>query len=563
MEAIAAFLKHQPEIALFLSLAIGYLVGSIRLGPVQLGGVCGTLLVALLLGQTGVHLDDHLKNIAFALFIFSLGFTGGPQFFSQLKSMWTYGLLSIIEVVTTLTLVLIAMRLLTLDPGTTAGLLAGSATESAVIGTASEALNRLHAAPDVLQQYQSNVVTAYSVTYLFGLITITLFTSQIAPWLMHINLQEEASKLLKKLGGSGAQGEAMTAAPELVARTLRIDTDNVIVGELEAKFDFAVTIERVMRDNSALPVSAATTLHRGDQILLAGRRTAVVGAASVFGTEIQAESALDPSLHSAEVLLTLRDVEGTTIQSLRETADPVLRHGIYIAGIQRMEHPVPAVDGAVLHRGDVLTLQGLSASLGKAVKKLGYLVTPTIKTDFIYLGIGVTIGILLGRISVPLGKISVTLGTGGGCLLSGLAFGWLRARAPIFGSFPPAASQILKDLGLSIFIAAVGFSSGSDAVKLIREHGLALPVFGIAVSLVPALISLFVGRRFLKFEPPLLLGAIAGQQCSTPAISSLVTAAGNATPVIGYTVTYAISNVLLPLAGPVLVGLTTLLSPHR
>ena len=133
---VAELLKSQPEIALFASLALGYLIGSFKIGPIQLGGVCGTLIVSLLLGQTGARIGPDLKNIAFALFIFALGFTGGPQFFANIGRGWRYGLLSVVEIVSVLTLVMLAVGLLHLDPGTAAGLLAGAATESAVIGTA-------------------------------------------------------------------------------------------------------------------------------------------------------------------------------------------------------------------------------------------------------------------------------------------------------------------------------------------------------------------------------------------------------------------------------------------
>ncbi|HUH11167.1 MAG TPA: hypothetical protein VLZ73_11510, partial [Brevundimonas sp.] len=177
------------------------------------------------------------------------------------------------------------------------------------------------------------------------------------------------------------------------------------------------------------------------------------------------------------------------------------------------------------------------------------------KTDFVMLGLGVLAGILIGSLGATVAGIHVTLGAGGGCLLSGLLFGWYASRRAGSAAFPASAAQILKDFGLATFIAAVGFSAGPDAIRLVKEYGFALPLAGVLAVLIPASLSLFVGHRLLKIETPILLGAIAGQQCSTPAISALVSASGNSTPVVGYTVTYAISNVLLPLLGPVVVGL--------
>jgi putative transport protein len=197
-------LADQPEIALFASLSIGFFIGSFKLRPLQLGGVCGTLIVALILGQSGARIPADLRNIAFALFIFALGFTGGPQFFANIGRGWRYGVLSVIEIVVVIALVLGAVALLKLDAGTAAGLLAGAATESAVVGTASEAIARLSLPVAETARLQANIVTAYSVSYLFGLVTIVLFASQIAPLLLRVDLRADAEHLWRKLGGDGA-----------------------------------------------------------------------------------------------------------------------------------------------------------------------------------------------------------------------------------------------------------------------------------------------------------------------------------------------------------------------
>ena len=109
---------------------MGYLVGSFNVGPIQLGGVCGTLIVALVLGQTGARISPELKNIAFALFIFALGFTGVPQFVADVGGGRRYELLSLVEISSVLALMFAATVLLDLDQGTAAELLAGAATEA-------------------------------------------------------------------------------------------------------------------------------------------------------------------------------------------------------------------------------------------------------------------------------------------------------------------------------------------------------------------------------------------------------------------------------------------------
>jgi putative transport protein len=554
---IGELLRSQPEIALFASLALGYFIGSFKIRPIQLGGVCGTLIVALLLGQTGARLAPDLKNIAFALFIFALGFTGGPQFFANIGRGWRYGLLSIVEIVSVLILIMLAVLVLRLDAGTAAGLLAGAATESAVIGTASEAISKLGFADAETARLQANIVTAYSVSYLFGLVTIVLFTSQFAPLLLRVNLREEAERVWHKLGGDGAldEGQRM-GAPALVGRAFRVGpAAGLSIGALEQRYGSNVTVEQVDRSGASVSIAPGLLLAADDLVLVAGRREALVAAAAAIGTEVADARFGALPVERVDVVLTRREAHGQSVAQLREQAGPEQGRGVYIAAVTRLETRIPALPGTELNRGDVLTLVGAKADVARGARQLGYVLPPTQKTDFVYLGLGVLAGMAIGHLGSRIGGVSVALGTGGGCLLSGLLFGWIRSRYPLIGSLPSAAAQILKDFGLATFIAAVGLSAGPDAIKLVREYGVALPFVGILMVLIPGLLSLWIGRMFLKLDAPMLLGAIAGQQCSTPAISALVGVTGNSTPVIGYTITYALSNILLPLMGPLVVGL--------
>jgi putative transport protein len=547
----------QPEIALFVSLALGFLIGSFKFGPIQLGGVCGTLIVALILGQSGARISPDLKNIAFALFIFALGFTGGPQFFANIGRGWRYGALSLIEVVTVTALVLGAASLLKLDAGTAAGLLAGGATESAVIGTASEAIGRLGLPAADIARLQANIVTAYSVSYLFGLVAIVLFCSQIAPLILRVNLRDEAERVWRKLGGDGALAEGQSLAmPPLAGRELRVTAAaGQAIGDLERRFGQNISVQRVLRERAVIKPQPGVILKAGDRVVIGGRREAVVAAIPAIGEEVFNGGAADVFVEKVDVMLTHREMHGLTLAQARARAAPGEGRGVFVAAVTRLDSTVPALPNTQVQRGDVLTLVGNREDVARGATKLGYVIRATQKTDFVFLGLGVLIGIGVGRLSAHVGGVELTLGTGGGCLLAGLLFGWLRSRYPLVGALPSAAAQIIKDFGLCTFIAAVGLSAGADAWRLIREFGVALPIAGVVITLGPALASLLIGRFVLRLDVPMLLGAIAGQQCSTPAISALAGVTGNATPVIGYTITYALSNVLLPLLGPLVVGL--------
>src|SRR5262249_48622074 len=132
-------------------------------------------------------------------------------------------------------------------------------------------------------------------------------------------------------------------------------------------------------------------------------------------------------------------------------------------------------------------------------------------------------------------------------------FGWLHTRYPLFGGLPQPAQWILSEFGLSAFAAVIGLSAGQKAVAAIQEQGLALLLAGAVVTVVPMLVALYFGRYVLKLHPVVLLGALCGGQTVAAALNAATDEADSMTPVLGFTVTYAISNVLLAVWGPVIV----------
>ncbi|MFJ8865581.1 aspartate-alanine antiporter [Streptomyces sp. NPDC102473] len=551
-------LRDNPALSLFLCLAAGYLVGKLRVGPITLGGICGTLIVSLLLGTQHISVDDDVKTVFFALFIFSLGYMAGPQFFANLnRSSLRFFALCLIELVCVLGIAYGLAEAFDLDVGTAAGILAGAATESAVVGTATEAIGKLSdLTSDQITQYQGHVATAYTVCYLFGLITIVLYTSQIMPMLLRINLATASRQLWEKMrgGGGGLESDEREALPGMVGRTYLVTlADGRTVGDLQRAFGGRITVEGVKRGSRLLTPDAGLELTLSDLVQVVGLRSAIIEAGREIGPETPAVPGLDTPLATSQVAVTDKETVGATIERLERRHPEFRKDGVYITDVLRNDQHLPASAETTLARGDVLTLVGARGGLNRLVAKLGAVVKND-STDFIYLGFGIVAGSLLGQIVVKAGDVPLSLGTGGGCLISGLVFGWFRSRSQTFGAFPPQAASTLKDMGLAVFIACTGLAAGPQAWPLLKEYGALLPVAGIAMVLIPATISLIVGRKLLKIEKPLLIGAIAGQQCSTPAITSITQVAQSSVPLLGYTITYTLSNFLLPLTGPILVG---------
>ncbi|MNX66079.1 Aspartate/alanine antiporter [compost metagenome] len=566
MTCSVGFFNSVPIAVLFVTVGLGYLIGKLKVGPIQLGGVCGTLIVALLIGQTGCQMRGDLKEVAFALFIFAMGYSGGPQFFANLnRSSLRYIALPIIEALLVLSIVLAAVPMFGLDAGTAAGLAAGAATESAVVGTAAEALKHLGLPDAEVQRMEANIATAYTLTYLVGLISIVFFTSQVAPALLRINLREASKALEEKLGVASGEGEEsnLPTLPRLVGRAHVVkDVDGKTVADVEAQLGGRTVISRILRNGEAVDATPEDLLATGDIVVVLGLRRFALRAGSLIGPEIQLPEAHADDLQLSElaVVVSKKSINGRTVGELAKRPGARRARGVFLQSIVRSGHELPLTPATVVQYGDLVTLVGAEPELSEAGAALGNELRRSGVTDLVFLAFGIVAGLMVGSLSARLWGIPVSLGSGGGALVSGLVCGWINAKRPAIGHMPAHAVQLLKDLGLAIFVACVGLSAGPDAISLIREHGAVLPLIGLLVSLGPACLSLWVGHKILKIEGPLLVGAIAGQHVSTPAISAILTASGSAVPLLGYTVTYAIANVLLPVLGPIIVSLAYHLS---
>jgi AspT/YidE/YbjL antiporter-like protein len=369
-------------------------------------------------------------------------------------------------------------------------------------------------------------------------------------------LRKDARRVLAELGGAdqNLDSDQSHSFPLLVSRGFRVAAaSGKTIAAVEAELDGDATIESVRRGDVQIQVTGAFVLNKGDEVAASGLRTALAGAAHIIGPELGDPTAVRFIVETRDVVLTRRPMHGSAMADIIKFLRTSDCHGVYLAGITRMERILPLLPGSKVRLGDVLRLFGKPEDVARAAGLLGEASAPDNVTDFVYLGGGLVIGVLIGMVTAPFAGASLSLGSAG-ALLSGLAFGWLRSLRPTFGKFPPAAMQILKDLGLSVFIASIGLTSAPSILALLEKRGWELPIAAIFLSLLPPLASLYIGRYLLHIEPAILCGAVAGQHASTPAINATEAIAGNPVPVIGYTVTYAIANILLPLLGPIFVA---------
>jgi putative transport protein len=214
---------------------------------------------------------------------------------------------------------------------------------------------------------------------------------------------------------------------------------------------------------------------------------------------------------------------------------------------------MPLNAGFELDRGDTITLVGARADVERAATAIGYADRVTEATDMVVMGVGIVIGALLGALTFKVVGVPLSLSTSGGALIAGLVCGWLRSVNRTFGRIPGPALWVFNNIGLNTFIAVVGISAGPGFVAGLKAQGLELFVAGLIVTTVPLVIGLLAGKFIFRMKAPIVLGACAGARTTTAALGAIEEAAKSKVPALGYTVTYAVGNVLLTTWGVLVV----------
>ena len=567
MDIISNLFDMAPFVALFITLSLGYMVGKITIGRFVLGGVAGTLLMGVIIGQFGVDIDPGVKSIFFALFIYAVGYQGGAQFFKALNFRTINILLSaVVMTVSGLLCVLAAAWLFDLDRGTAAGLAAGGLTQSAIIGTAGDAIARLGGVSEEAKHLmQTNVAVGYAVTYIFGSLGPILMVTWVFPTLMKWDIRAEAIALEEK-NSSGkrelAPGE-FNAVTALVTRAFKVSSGDKLVGNTLAQLNdtsLSACIELIERDGHELNADKFTVLKEGDIIVVTGRRNAVQELqGSAHGKEVSLPESYEIIEENRQLIADNRKLVGQSLREIKQHSNEGLYRGVYITDYIREGVALAFTPELVVKKNDIIQVTGTANDINRVEKNIGQRMGSASMTDFVILGLGMVVGLLIGLISFKIAGIPVTIGSGAGCLISGLFVGWIRSRNPHIAQFPVGAVNFIRDFGLAAFVGIVGLQAGPQAVDTIKEHGMSLLFLGAAVTIIPQLISFFFSYFVLKIKNPVeALGCVTGGRSANPGFAALMEKTGNATPVFTFTVTYAVANVLLTLWGPIIVGVITL-----
>ena len=560
IEWFFATLRQYPEIAIFLTLALGYYFGKFTFRGIGLGAVTATLLAGVIIGQIGITISQPLKATVFLMFLFAVGYAVGPQFVRGVaKDGVPQAVFSAVQCVFSLLVPVAICKMVGYDLGYSAGFYSGSQTLSAAMGLSTDAINRLGLPPEQAKALIDSMPIAYAVTYMFGTVGSAIVIAILGPALLRINLVEACKDYEQKQGGAREMGGAGSAWHRWELRAFQVQPGGKAAGlraaEAEAMVpDARVFVQRIRRNGVIEDATADTVLREGDVIAVAGARDVLVSLVGQGAKEIEDPELLNVPVEGVDVYVTSKEVDGKTLAELARL--PGAR-GVFLRKISRgaVATAIPILPNTKIERGDILTLVGRTQDTNAATKLLGVADRRTDVADVAFIGAAITIGALIGSLVLKVSGVPLTLSTAGGALIAGIVFGWLRSTRPFFGHIPSPTVWFMNSVGLNIFIAIVGISAGPGFIGGLKTQGIGLFVWGAVATTIPLILGMFVAKYIFRFHDALTLGIISGARTTTASLGLVCDMAKSQVPALGYTVTYAVGNTLLTIWGMVLIML--------
>jgi putative transport protein len=498
--------------------------------------------------------DPPVQSIGFILFIFSVGFQAGPRFFSVIRQDGLRYLLLALVVSGSGFVVATSMSVwLGLKPGAAAGVLAGGLTSSPTLAAAQEAIRSGSVLPPpgvTADQMLTNISTGYAITYIFGLVGLIVLI-RLIPKLTGVDLAVEASQMELEEQSVAGEGPDL-GVQQIVLRAYRV-TRSDLVGrpfrELAPEEPGLVAVHKIKRGEEVVAIGPETVLQLGDRISLLGFLDRLRLGPEHLGPEITDRELLDVATESCQVVVTSKKAVGQLVSAARV----VREFGCILSGVNRSGVAVPMTPQVQLQRGDVLDVTGPHGHLDRLRQTFGHVERQLEETDLLTFALGIASGIVVGSLSVRIGGVSVGLGSAGGLLAAGLTIGFLRSIYPCFGRIPSAARYIFMELGLLFFMIGVGLRAGRGIVEAVLSAGPLLFLAGALTTVIPVAVGYWVGRKLLGIKPALLLGGITGAMTSGACLSIVSKEADSHIPALGYTGAYAFANVLLTVAGSLIL----------
>ena len=558
MQAVFSFLAANPYMLLFLTVGLAIWAGRQSIAGYGLGMVAAAIIVGCGLSVwasvygTKLELNNFTRLLFYYLFMYGVGLRVGPSFINSLGGDGIkFSLLAVVSCVIGLGLVVAGAKLFDLPMGAAGGMLAGSQTMSAAIGSAEQAVlaGAVKPPPGTTPEAVSAMIAlSYGITYIWGTVGIILITKYLPQW-WGVNAREAARAYEKEHGVASGDSPAFSGWTPGSLRAYRLDNaawkGQTLRDIVREHPEYRAV--NLVRDGVALGADYDEKLRLGDVIALGGRREVMTEKMGLVGPEVSDRVALDLPLDRAEVLVTNREILKKTREEWRALpgADE-----IQVVRLDRGGVPIPIGRDTRLQMMDIVSIVGVKDAVDKIGAAFGRVIRPSTATDLLTLSVGMIIGFLVGQIEFPAFGAKIGLGNAGGLLVSGVLVSSFASRLRFFGNTPAAARNVLEDLGLVVFVAIVGINAGNSLLAQLTGL-LALKIFlvGFIACSVPPIIVWAIGWHVFKMNAAVLMGGVAGARShSGPCREAAVEIQSNV-PWIGFPVAYALSGILLTVFG--------------
>ena len=514
-------LLHSSYFSLFLIVALGFMLGRIKIKGLSLD-VSAVIFIALLFGHFGVIIPKELGNFGLVLFIFTIGIQAGPGFFDSFRSKGKTLILITMLIICSACLTAVGLKYaFDIDTPSVVGLIAGALTSTPGLAVAIDSTHSPLAS------------IAYGIAYPFGVIGVILFV-KLLPKIMRVNLDQEARRL---------EIERRGQFPELGTCIYRVTNASVFnrsLMQINARAMTGAVISRLKhKDEISIP-TAHTVLHEGDYIQAVGSEESLNQLSVLIGEREEGELPLDKTQEIESLLLTKKDMINKQLGDLNLQKN----FGCTVTRVRRSGIDLSPSPDLALKFGDKLMVVGekegiKGVALGNNAKKLS-------DTDFFPIAMGIVLGVLFGKLNISFSDtLSFSPGLTGGVLMVALVLSAVGKTGPIIWSMSGPANQLLRQLGLLLFLAEVGTSAGKNLVATFQESGLLMFGVGAAITVVPMLVAVIVGRLVFKINILDLLGTITGGMTSTPGLAAADSMVDSNIPSVAYATVYPIAMVFL------------------
>ena len=525
---------------LALVIALGIMLGKIRIAGVSLG-VTGILFVGIAFSCFGMNIDEHLmhflKEFGLILFVYSIGLQVGPGFFSSFRKG---GVTLVVALGGVTTVVLYYLTGLPITA--VVGVMSGAVTNTPGLGAAQQAFSDLHAGADA-----PDIATGYALAYPLGVIGAIL-TLLALRHLLRIDVRQEEE----------AAGLGTDVLKDLTTRRISVEVCNPAIEGKSisgirhlALRDFVVS--RICRPGGAPELAdAATTLRCGNRILLVAAPKDVEALVALLGREVDAEQMIqDPKMISRRILITKPELNGKTLAELRVRTTC----GVTITRINRSGIDLVAAGNLQLQLGDRVTVVGPELSVAHAERLFGNSLKRLNHPNLIPIFIGIALGVMLGSISfwIPGVPQPVKLGLAGGPLIVAILIGRYGPHYRLITYTTMSANLMLREVGISLFLAGVGLGAGEDFVPTLAAGGYVWIAYGAVITVVPLLLAGIFGRYRYKLNYYTLIGVLSGASTNPPALAYSTEQTTSDAPSVGYATVYPLSMFLRVLAAQLLI----------